>query len=261
MKRKKLGLALGSGGARGIAHIGFLKVLSENGIEIDCISGSSMGAVIGSIFCTGTSCEEMADKAKILRLRDLIDIEFLFFKKMGFFKGLKRETMIKEFLFDKDFSDCVIPFCCVAVDIMTGEKIVLNEGSLCSAVMASSAIPAVFAPVEIDGRKLVDGGLLNRLPIDEARNMGADIVIAVDVLGDTLTAMPPKNIFSTLIRTINIMDWEITKHSLEKADLVVTIEQPEVDQFVTKNLDKSIEAGEMAANKALPLIKKLLGNR
>jgi NTE family protein len=258
MKRKKLGLALSSGGARGIAHIGFLKVLTDNGVPIDCISGSSMGAVVGSIYCAGTACEVMADRAKILKLRDLLDIELFFFKKMGFIKGNKRENLIKEFLGEKEFPDCIIPFNCTAVDIMTGERLILDSGSLCKAVMASSAIPSIFAPVEIDGRKLVDGGVLTRLPIEAVRNLGADVVVAVDVLGDTITSMQPKSVFSTLIRTINIMDWEITKYSMHRADLVVTVEQPEVDQFMAKNLDKSIEAGERAAQNALPTIKKLL---
>lgn len=257
MKAKKLGLALGSGGVRGLAHIGFLKELCDNGIAVDYIGGSSMGAVVGSIFCTGISCEEMIERVKKLRMRDLIDLELRFFRK-GITKGLKREKLIKEYLKDKNFSDCIIPFCCTAVDIITGEKIILNSGSLCDAVMASSAIPSIFPPVEIGGRKLVDGGLLARLPIDAVKDMGADVVIAVDVLGDAITDMEPKNVFSTLIRTINIMDWEISKHTLYKADMVVTVQQPEVDQFIFKNTEKSIEEGMMYAKKALPTIKKLL---
>lgn len=259
MSKKTLGLALGSGGARGIAHIGFLKVLTDNNIPISFISGSSMGAVVGSIYSLGVTPEVMEERTKTLKFMDIFDLEVFFFKKMGFIKGAKRENVLNEFLDNKSFTDCKIPFSCTAVDIMTGEKLVLNSGMLCKAVMASSAIPSVFAPVEIEGRKLVDGGLLTRLPIEPVRNMGSDIVVAVDVLGDALTTLPPKNLFSTLVRTINIMDLQLTKCMLDKADLVVTIEQPDVDQFVVKNLDKSIAAGIEAGEKALTTIKKLLG--
>lgn len=258
MRKKKLGLALGSGGARGIAHIGFLDVLDKNNIPISFIAGSSMGAVVGAIYSMGHTPAQMEERAKVLKMKDVLDLEFFFFKKMGFIKGNKRETLLNEYLENKNFSDCKIPFCCTAVDIMTGEKVLLNEGLLCRAVMASSAIPSVFAPVEIEGRKMVDGGLLTRLPIDAVKEMGADTVIAVDVLGDRLTDIEPGNIISTLIRTINIMDWELTKFNLHKADLVVTVEQPEVDQFRVKNLEKSLEAGKAAAEKALPYIRELL---
>ena len=259
MSKKKLGLALGAGGTRGIAHIGFLQVLNDNGISISCISGSSMGAVVGGIYSLGYSPEVLAERSKTLKLKELLEFDFFFFKKMGIIKGTKTENVLNEYLIDKNFSDCIIPFSCTAVDLITGEKLVIKSGPLCKAVMASSAIPSVFEPVNIDGRTLVDGGLLTRLPIDAAKDLGADIVVAVDVLGDNITKIAPKNIFSTLIRTIDIMDLELTKYSLYKADLVVTIEQPEVDKFVVKNLDKSIEAGKQAALKALPYIKKLIG--
>lgn len=258
MSKKKLGLALGAGGIRGIAHIGFLKVLNDNNIPISFIAGSSMGSVIGSIYSIGITPEEMEERSKTLKMKEILDIEFFFFKKMGFIKGNKTENVLNEFLTDKSFSDCKIPFCCTAVDIIKGEKATLKSGSLCRAVMASSAIPSVYAPVEIDGRKFIDGGVLARLPIDEVKELGADIVIAVDVLGDNITHLAPKNIISSLVRTISIMDWEITKQSLNKADLLITVDQPDVEQFVVKNLDKSIEAGMQAAQKALPEIKKLL---
>ncbi len=242
-----------------MAHIGFLKVLDSEGIPVSFISGSSMGAVIGSIYSLGYSPDEMKERTKTLKMKDLLDIEFFFFKKMGFIKGNKRENLLNEFLENRYFYECKIPFSCTAVDIMTGERIIIDGGPLCTAVMASSAIPSVFAPVEMDGRKLIDGGVLTRIPIDAVRNLGADVVVAVDVLGDRLTDMAPKNIISTLVRTIGIMDWEITKQSLNKADLVVTVEQPEVDQFAVKNIDKSIEAGAEAAIKALPYIREITG--
>lgn len=259
MKIKKLGLALGAGGARGFAHIGFLKVLEENNIPVSFVSGTSLGAAIGAIYCAGNKPEQMIERAKVLKFRDILDIEVFFFKKSGFIKGLKAENILKNYLGGKSFSDCVIPFSCLTVDIMTGKEVILSEGSLLKSVMASCAIPSVFAPVEIDGKKYVDGGVLNRLPIDAVRKMGAEIVVAVDVLGDTITEIVPKNIISTLVRIINIMDWQITKGSLSKADYVAMVDQKDVDQFVVKNLDKSIEAGRVAAEKALPDIKKLMG--
>lgn len=259
MRKKTLGLALGAGGARGIAHISFLKVLVEYGIEPSCISGSSMGAIVASMFALGLTCEEMEKKALSLKMRDIIDIDPLFFRKMGFIKGMKRESILKSFLGDKTFADCKIPFCCTAVDIMTGDRVILKEGPLLPAVLASSSIPSVFEPVEIEGRYLVDGGVLMRIPIEPLKEFKPDVIVGVDVLGDSLTGILPKNIFYTLIRTINIMDYEITKCYSGQADLLVTIDQPEVDQFMVKNLDKSLEAGKAAAERALPKIKKLLG--
>jgi NTE family protein len=258
MSVKKLGLALGSGGARGMAHIGFLQAIEDAGITVSFISGSSMGAVIGAIYSLGYNLTEMAERAKMLKTKDLLDIEFFFFKKMGFIKGLKRESLLKEYLEDNTFEDCRIPFSCTAVDIMTGEKLILNRGSLCRAVMASSGIPSVFEPIEIEGRKLVDGGILTRLPIEAVKKMGADVVVAVDVIGDRLTDVCPKNIISTLVRTVSIMNLEITKMTYGKADLVVNVDQKDVDEYALKNLDKSIEAGLKAGKGAVPFIKELM---
>lgn len=169
--RPKVGLALGGGGAKGAATIGVLKAIEEAGIKVDFIAGTSIGAIIGGLYASGVS---------------LSTIEELFYSQefRTILNGRGMENQFEELLTEygcKQFPDTRIPFRCVAADYDELEEIVFSSGSLSKAMRASMSIPVVYKPVEWNGRRLVDGGLVNNLPVDVVRNMGADIVIAVDL--------------------------------------------------------------------------------
>ena len=183
-KATKIGLVLGSGGARGYAHLGVLKALYEADIDIDLVVGTSFGAIVGAGYAAGRNIyelEKIALQTGWIKILKMIDIA----PPKGIFAGNKLERFFSALTQQKHFSELKIPLTVVATDIKTGEEVLINKGSVSKAMLASSAFPGIFAPVEIDNRWLVDGVLVNPLPIQTAFDMGADIVIAVDVSSST----------------------------------------------------------------------------
>lgn len=178
----KTALVLGSGAARGLAHIGVLKVLERLNIQIDVVVGSSLGAMVGGAYAAGLTVpqiEEIACETNWLRVAQI-----LFPKKLqskGLLDGGRVQDFLLALLGERRIEDLGIPFACVATDIMTGEEILMNAGSLVKAIRASISVPFLFNPIEIGGRFLVDGGVVNPLPVNIAREMGAEFVIAVGV--------------------------------------------------------------------------------
>jgi len=179
-KATKIGLVLGSGGARGYAHLGVLKALYEADIDIDLVVGTSFGAIVAAGYAAGRNIyelEKIALETGWIKLLKMIDVA----PPKGIFAGNKLERFFSVLTQQKHFSELEIPLIVVATDIETGEEVLINKGPVSKAILASSAFPGIFAPVEIDNRWLVDGVLVNPLPIQTAFDMGADIVIAVDV--------------------------------------------------------------------------------
>ena len=179
-KATKIGLVLGSGGARGYAHLGVLQALYEADINIDLVVGTSFGAIVGAGYAAGRNIydlEKIALETGWIKLLKMIDVA----PPKGIFAGNKLERFFSVLTREKHFSELKVPLTVVATDIETGEEVLINKGSVSKAILASSAFPGIFAPVEIDNRWLVDGVLVNPLPIQTAFDMGADIVIAVDV--------------------------------------------------------------------------------
>ena len=179
-KTPKIGLVLGSGGARGYAHLGVLKALYEADIDIDLVVGTSFGAIVGAGYTAGRNIyelEKIALEIGWIKLLKMIDVA----PPKGIFAGNKLERFFSVLTRKKHFSELRVPLTVVTTDIETGEEVLINKGSVSKAILASSAFPGIFAPVEIDNRWLVDGVLVNPLPIQTAFDMGADIVIAVDV--------------------------------------------------------------------------------
>jgi len=179
-KATKIGLVLGSGGARGYAHLGVLKALYEADIDIDLVVGTSFGAIVGAGYAAGRNIyelEKIALETGWIKLLKMIDVA----PPKGIFAGNKLERFFSVLTQQKHFSELKVPLTVVTTDIETGEEVLINKGSVSKAILASSAFPGIFAPVEIDNRWLVDGVLVNPLPIQTAFDMGADIVIAVDV--------------------------------------------------------------------------------
>ena len=269
----KVGLALGSGAARGIAHIGVIKALREANIPIDMIAGTSMGSIVGACYAADAQIsvlEEIAVTSNLRKLTGLLDPKFAFIRS-GILHGGRVENFLKSIIGDIDFKDMAIPFSAVATDIKTGNDVIINRGSLIKAVRASISIPGVFVPVNYDGRYLVDGGTTNPVPADVARFMGATFVIAVNVLndpkkrkhlgltGDKKSSKPP-SMFNTLIQSIYIMEYGITRTSILKADIIIEPDVSNIEAYEFYRGTEAIEAGYKAAAAVIPEIKNLLGN-
>ncbi len=189
MKHEKIGLALGGGSARGWAHIGVFRALAEADIQIDCVAGTSIGALVGAIYASGRIAllEEAVLKMDWGRIVSFLDVVF---PRSGLIDGKKIETFFRGHVQKTHFEDLRLPFAAVATDLRSGSAVVLKSGDLIEAVRASISIPGIFTPVVLDGRVLVDGGLVDPVPVTVARSLGADRVIAVD-LSHSLTKKPP----------------------------------------------------------------------
>jgi len=176
----KIGLALGSGSARGWTHIGVIQALAEAGIDIDYIAGTSIGSVVGSVFAAGNikALEEVAVQLDWKQIAFLFDVVL---PKSGLIDGKKVAGFVRNHLSEMNIEELPIPFCAVSTDLNTGDEVVIREGDIIEAVRASISIPGIFTPVRNNGRILVDGGLVNPVPVSVAREMGADFVIAVDL--------------------------------------------------------------------------------
>jgi predicted acylesterase/phospholipase RssA len=198
-KRIKLGLALGSGGARGLIHIGVLKVLEENGIRPDCIAGTSMGAAIGAAYSIGYSSKEIAEITKSTDWKKIVDFTI---PKSGIIKGELIENKIRKLLKDRDFKELHVPLAIVAYNLTKRKKVVFTKGNVSKAVRASISIPGIFSPTTIDGDRYIDGVVSDPTPFDIVRDMGADVVIAVDLYNKEKTAKAPKAQKGSLLKEL-----------------------------------------------------------
>ncbi len=260
---KKLGLALGSGGARGAAHIAFLHVLEEEGIKPYCISGCSMGAVVGAGYAAGISTDELKKKIAELKAFDIIDPAVAPLTKLGLLKGNKMRKLLLSSLGDMTFDQLKIPFACVATDILGGRSVELKEGSVVEAVRASSAIPTVFRPVQRENMLLVDGGVLCRVPVKLCKSMGADVVVAFDVLANTGERIEKiTNIVQKVLRVFDIMDYNQNENAKilmkDYYDLWLVPEMEGLSQYVVKDAEKAYEMGYEYAKQHVGEIKELL---
>jgi NTE family protein len=181
-KEGRIGYALGGGAARGLFHIGVLGVLEEHGIYPDVIAGTSMGAIIGALYASGLSAGELKKMAIDLEWKQIIRMTDIALPFNGLIQGKKITALLRSILKDKDFDQLKKEFACVATDLTTGEEVVINHGSLIEAVRASISIPLIFTPVKANGRFLVDGGLVNVVPVSVCREMGATFTIGVNAL-------------------------------------------------------------------------------
>jgi len=285
-EKLKVGLALGGGGARGLAHIGVLKVLERENIPIDLITGTSMGAIIGGVYALKkdiSAIEKIAEKySKISEFN--IDFSFsekerkdkpFFLKKMSDFlkkgyilnlelrrkyidegEGIKK--IIKDLVGDKAFTDTKIPFAAVAADLVKGEKVILNQGKLFDALLASSSIPGMFPPVILDKKILVDGGIVDVVPIQAAQSLGANFVIGVNVGQTIKKRVEFDNAVEIFFRSDSITSAELRKLQLSFADVVIT---PKIGRFHWSDFSKPeqcIREGEIAAQNIILELKKKL---
>ena len=257
---KKLGLALGSGGSRGIAHVGFLQALEDNGIKPSFISGCSMGAVVGACYSGGMTPHTMLKTATLIRKKDLLDVSAFPISSGAILRSEKVNRVFDKLYCGANIEDLDIPFSCIGADIVSGKKVVFDQGSVSMAVRASSAIPLVFRPVEYENMIVADGGILCRLPIDEVKALGADVVVAVDVLGPLREMGDIKNIFAYSLRLIDVYDNRITSLLTKNsaADLILTPDLGDISQYKVDNVQFSYDRGYKCGAENIEKIKSLL---
>jgi len=244
-------LALSSGGARGFVHIGVLKALDRHRIPIVGIAGSSMGALIGALYCTGYTGEELEQLAGSIRRSHYMDVSV---SKMGLVAGKKLHSLVLKLTHGKNLEDLKIPLKVVAVDIERGEEVIISHGRIADAVRASASIPGMFSPVHRGNRLLVDGGVLNRVPADLAREFDGNGVVAVDVGIDLASRMT--SMFDVLFQAFDIMARELRRYQTISADVLI---QPRLD--LTRDQDRIqrfIQAGEAATEAAMAQIQRLV---
>ncbi|KRG14147.1 esterase [Virgibacillus soli] len=250
----KIGLALGSGGARGFAHLGVLKILQEHSIPIDVIAGSSMGALVGCFYAFGHNLEQLIRLSIAFQRNHYLDFTI---PKMGFIEGKRIENLINLFMHGKNLEELKIPVKVMTTDLQTGEKVEFSKGNIARIVRASIAIPGIFTPVKINGRLLVDGGVVDKIPISTVRKMGADIVLASDVAIVNKKA-EITTVYDVIMQSLDIMQTEIGTVKEGESDLML---RPHVEEFSArsfKNIKDIIKRGEEETLRQLPKIKQLI---
>lgn len=250
MSRLRVGLALSGGVARGIVHVGVLNVLEKAGIPIDYVAGTSAGAIVGAAYCAGIPVDEIMEKAGSMGWRQMAQLKW---PGHGLVSFERLERWIEELIGDVDIRDLAIPMAVVTTDLETGETVTLRSGSLATAVRASSSVPGVIEPVQINGRLLGDGGVSNNLPVDVVREMGADYVIAVDLF--SRDGGTPGNPVTHGILALETLIRKSGGHPAE-ADCLI---QPLVTGHNYLTFAKSSEyvaAGEAATTKMLAKIQR-----
>ncbi len=287
-KDLKVGLVLSGGGAKGFAHVGVLKALEKAGVRVDYIGGTSMGAIVGALYASGYSADAIETIIKNFNFHDHIPNEISRKNKPFYQKEIDDKYILKLPVKDKsiqiptglsdgqtvlnvlskytqhvntisDFNKLPIPFLCMATDLENGEQVLLNKGYLPEAVRASSAYPTLLKPIEIDGKLLVDGGIVNNFPVDEVKAMGADVIIGVDVSSSSLLKKDELN------SVLNILDQIVsyqmlTKEDLEKKNRTDIYIQPDIKPYSVMSFDKSadiIQAGVIAGEKNIAAFKKI----
>ena len=248
-------LALGGGASKGFAHIGIIKVLKENNIPVKVVTGTSAGSIVGSLYASGMSPDRLELEAEILGKTDLVDLTL---SSSGFIKGEKLQNYINYKVGNRPIQQFPIKFAAVATDFESGKAVAFNRGNVGQAVRASASIPNVFQPTLIGGRRYVDGGLSQPVPVSAAKKQGANFIIAVDI-----SARPVKNVnksfFSYLDQTFNVMSIPLLQHELGQANVVIkpkVLEMGSIGGFDQKQ--RAIQLGEEAARAALPEIKRKL---
>lgn len=262
--RRRTGLVLSGGGARGFAHIGVLRVLERSSVQVDVVAGTSMGAIIGALYAAGMTASEIDDLVGAFSWRDIIDLSL----QAGFLKGEKLEAFLAEHL-PEDFSALQLPLAITATDIESGEQILLSSGKLVPAVRASSSFPGAFEPVRHEGRMLADGGIINNLPVEAVTFLGATWKIASNVTAARRAPfVPPREegpvldrllatvkferrnpMLQMLLRGSDIMQSILTDlhHTMHPADVLIRMELLDMRAESFREHEAIVAAGEKAA--------------
>ncbi len=257
--KPKIALVLGGGAARGFAHVGVIRALEQEKIPIDMVVGTSVGSLIGAIYAADVSSFDLEWTAFQLEKDDLFDFGVITaVTGMGFAKGDKLEAWVKTHIKTTNIENMKIPFAAVATDLNWGQKVVLDKGSVARAIRASAAIPGIFQPVQHQGKILVDGGVVDNIPISVARAKGADIVIAVDIsasIGNTSIT----NLIGVTLQATSIMFALNVEHAKKDADILVTpIGIGDVGMLDFTQKKRCMQSGIEATKQAMPNIHKAI---
>ena len=251
-KPPRIGLALGGGAARGFAHIGVIQVLEENGIKVDLVAGTSAGSLVASLYASGLHGKELATMAEGMDEGEITDWAF---PLRGLIRGEALARYVREKTHGKLIERMEIPLGIVATDLSTGEPVLFRTGDTGTAVRASSAVPTIFQPVSIGTHEYVDGGLVSPVPVRFARQMGAELIIAVDISSPPADK-PASDALHMLLQTVAIMGRSINGFELKEADIVL---RPRLDGIGSADFSarkRSIQAGREIALAMLPQIRQ-----
>ncbi len=294
MSRVKLGLVLGSGSARGLMHIGVLKVWEREQLPLDLIVGTSMGALVGGVYACGVTALEMEEIALSIDMRRLVSLADVRLPSTALLNGRRVERFIRGLVDGKTFADTIVPFACVATDLEAGREVVLRDGDLATAIKASTSMPVIFAPTKREGLTLVDGAVVNPVPVDVATNLGAHLVVAVTTfgVGGTLAsfaldsaedaecrALPtvgpsrpacPRatsffrgrrglpSVSQAAFASVGVMQRGLSEPRLQAAGLVIAPEVDGVSLYSYREAEKIIASGERAAEKSVGAVERLV---
>ena len=253
----KVGLALGGGAAKGFAHIGVIKMLEANGIKIDVVSGTSAGSVVGAMYASGMDAFALQERAFSLDESQIRDVNLL---GGGLVKGQKLQDYVNQLVGNKSIQQFPKPFSAVATELETGNRVAFNRGNAGQAVRASSSIPGVFMPVLIGNKKFVDGGVVSPVPVDSARELGANFVIAVDI-SSKASGTAATSALGIMNQAVVIMGQKLGEQELARADIVI---RPKVGKIGPADFDQknvAILEGEKAALAMLPLIRQKMAEK
>ena len=256
--RPRIGLALSGGAARGIAHVGVLRALEENSIPINAIAGASAGALVGGCYAAGLAIEQLEVLVRKFRWRQTGRISF---SRLGLQSNARMETFLRANLPTTRFEELRIPFAAMATDLHTGTAVVMRDaGDLAFAIRASTCIPGLYVPVrDADGRQLVDGGLVANLPIRHTRQLGADIVIGVDLGAEGATFFDrPRTILGVMTRTFVAVERVVNQQEREEADLIIVPKIGNIRWDQTRRAQELLEAGYDAGLKSIDQIGELI---
>ena len=257
MSQKKVGLALSGGGARGFAHVGVLKAIVENDIPIDLIAGTSAGSFVGGAYAAGMTVDEIVEAGKKISWFGVAGFSY---SPKGFLSNAAMKGFIESNFPVTKFEDLRIPFTAVACDLERGEEVYLkDEGDLTLAIRASCAIPGVFVPVTDDGRQLVDGGVMSPIPTRAVKKMGADVIIAVDLMTCGMTSWSaPSTLVGTFFQSAMIMLRTTSRNQHYRADVVIEPAIAHIRPDEISKRDELVELGEKAGLEAIDTIRELL---
>ena len=253
-RRPKVGLVLSAGSLRGVAHVGVIKVLTDAGFPVDVVAGTSMGAVIGSLYAGGLPLQRIWDISSSISVGSGNDLSsrrligLLLYDQL-----LSSENTAK--LVDKElggirFDQTKKPFACVAMDIYTGEAVIFRDGDLSTAVRASMNLPGIFRPLEYRHRYLVDGGVVDYIPVDAARLLGADWTLA-SVTENDFTTVRPKNVLDSLEQVIDIRGSYLSREQRRQADFIIEPPVGDIGMFEAKRVPEALEKGVIAASRRI----------
>ena len=260
-RRPKVGLVLSAGSLRGVAHVGVIQALEDAGFPIDTVAGTSMGAVMGAMYASGVPLKRLRDFASTIKvgsgnnLNSARLISLLLFDKL--LSSENTELMLRKGLGDIRFDQTLKPFACVAMDVYTGEAIIFRDGDVAKAVRASMNLPGIFRPLEYRHRFLVDGGVVDYIPVDAARLLGAEWTLA-SVTETDYTTSRPENVLESLLQVIDIRGAYLSQQQRKQADFLIEPPVGDIGMFEDHRINEAIEKGVITASARLEAAKESL---